>query len=247
LRVEPGMARFNLERGESALTILCPKDMKRVAGHSLETHRLQLVSYIRANPGFQTTFEPWVCNVDEEVPIVRRMCRAAEVTGTGPMAAVAGTIAQLVVEDLVSAGAPYAMADNGGDIYARCPSGVTVGIYNGRRKKAGLAMEMPPRAGGWSVCTSSGTIGPSISLGCSDAAVVVGTNASVCDAAATAMGNRVRGEDGLESCFDFLFGIKAVEGAIVMVGEKIATWGELPELRRAIIPEDKITRGQTNC
>jgi len=118
-----------------------------------------------------------------------------------------------------------------------------VGIYGGRGRLADLALEMPARPGCWSVCTSSGRIGHSISLGCADAAVVVGTDGAVCDAAATALGNRVQDEAGLNSCFDFLSGVGAVEGALVLTGRHLATWGRLPPLRRARVPGERITRG----
>jgi len=226
------------------MTLLCPKGTKPVAVQSLEAHRRNLVAYMERNPDFKTAMEPWKIDVDGEEEVVRRMCAASALVELGPMSAVAGTLAQLVTEDLLSAGARYALADNGGDIFARCPRGVTVGIYGGRGELGELALKMPPRTDGWSVCTSSGTVGPSISLGCADAAVTVGNDGAVCDAAATALGNRVRSEEGLESCFKFLSGVGAVEGALVLVGRRLAKWGRLPPLCRARVPDWKVTRGR---
>jgi ApbE superfamily uncharacterized protein (UPF0280 family) len=238
------MARFHLERGESALTLFGPEQSKPVAEQALAHHRRQLLAYIESNPEFRTTLDPWEIDVRGEGELVRRMCSASKKVSLGPMSAVAGTLAQLIVEDLQSAGTPYALADNGGDIYACCHRSITIGIFGGQGKLAKLAFEIPPGEKGWSVCTSSGTIGPSISLGCADAAVVVGTDGAVCDASATALGNVVTGEHGLESCFNFLSGVECVDGAMVLVGKKIATWGELPPIRQAAVPQDIITRGR---
>ncbi len=224
--------------------MFCPEQSKPVAEQSLGRHRRELLAYIESNPEFRTTLDPWEIDISGEGEIVRRMCSASKKVNLGPMSAVAGMLAQLIVEDLQSAGTPYALVDNGGDIYARCPRSVTVGIFGGQGKLAELAFEIHPGEKGWSVCTSSGTVGPSISLGCADAAVVVGTDGAVCDASATALGNMVMGEHGLESCFNFLSGVECVDGAMVLVGKKIATWGELPPLRQAAVPHDIITRGR---
>ncbi len=89
------------------------------------------------------------------------------------MSAVAGVIAKFAVEAMMEAGATYAVVDNGGDISILNDQPVLVGIYAGASPIRDLAFEVPSRAKPLGICTSSGTVGPSISFGCADAATVI--------------------------------------------------------------------------
>ena len=161
------------------------------------------------------------------------------------MASVAGAFAEACLRDMVHAGAEEAIVDNGGDIAFLIREPVRVGIFAGASKAGNLAFELEPRPEPFGICTSSGTVGPSFSYGRADAAVVISPNPVLADAAATALGNRVKGGDDLGSCFDFMESLHEIEGAMVIVGDKVALWGKLPGIVKAEVDAGLITRGKT--
>ena len=167
-----------------------------------------------------------------EIPeIVRRLIESTEQFGIGPMAAVAGTLAELAVEAMRDAGATYAMVDNGGDIALLSDREVLVGIYAGPSPFSNkIALRLAPSPALQAVCTSSGTVGHSISFGIADAATVVGTSASLADAAATALGNAVTDAREIKAAFRAISNVAGITGALVIHKDLLATWGNLPEL-----------------
>ncbi len=129
------------------------------------------------------------------------MAERSAAFGIGPMAAVAGAIAGFAVQAMTDEGATYAVVDNGGDICILNDQPLLVGIYAGPSPIRDLAFEIPARTGPLGICTSSGTVGPSISFGFADAAVAVSQDVALADAAATALGNAVSATGPLEGCF----------------------------------------------
>lgn len=160
----------------------------------------------------------------------------------GPMSSVAGAIASFAVLSMAKAGASYAMVENGGDISMINDRTVLVGIYSGQSPVKNLALQIPARDRPLGICTSSGTVGPSISFGWADAATVVANDAALADCAATALGNAVTRNGPLEGCFDAVIS-EGVIGALVIRGPEIAVWGNLPRLVKARIDPELITKG----
>ncbi|ADE36757.1 UPF0280 family protein [Methanohalophilus mahii] len=215
----------------------------KAAKKAIVFHRSLLENYIRRDPYFQITLEPHSCY--EDAPeVVRRMIDASNTMDLGPMSAVAGTIASLAVEAMVEAGASFAMVDNGGDIAYITDRQIVVGIYAGESaaKDVGFVLEPVDSVAG--ICTSSGTVGPSISFGMADAAVVFSENVSLADSAATALSNATdTGKKAVEKAFKVLDGIKGIDGALVVQGKYIGMRGNIPDLRRASVDFDCITKG----
>jgi hypothetical protein len=176
--------------------------------------------------------------------IARRMAAAAALAGVGPMAAVAGAIAQVTVEALVAAGARHVIMDNGGDIVLRIDRPVTIGIFTGPAKIRDIALRFEPRPGIFAVCTSSGTVGHSLSFGCADAATVIADSGCLADAAATALGNRVREktEAAISAAIQASL-LPEVEGALVVAGERLGMGGILPQIVRAAVDSRIISKG----
>jgi hypothetical protein len=141
------------------------------------------------------------------------------------MAAVAGAIAELVGRDLLSR-SKQVIVENGGDVFVRTRQPVIMGIYAG---SSPLSRHIGLRVGGGGtpvgVCTSSGTIGHSLSLGAADAVCVVSPNCALADAAATAIGNRVNSAADISEAIAFGRGIGNVEGVVIIVGGRIGCWG----------------------
>jgi len=169
-----------------------------------------------------------------EIPeIARRMIDAAGEFGIGPMSAVAGALAEFAVEAMRDAGAAYAMVDNGGDIALITDREVLVGIYAGESQFSNkIALRIKPSASLVGVCTSSGTVGHSISFGSADAATVISASASLSDAAATALCNTVTDAQSIAEAFHSINHVASIEGALVIYKEMLATWGTIPELVR---------------
>lgn len=213
-----------------------------VAKGAIIASRLQLEEFISGDPLFQLTLEPYDLPVDDAPPIVKRMCHASSLFNVGPMAAVAGAIAASAVEAMVEAGAAYAVVDNGGDIAICSDEPVLVGIYAGASPIKNLALEIPPTKGILGVCSSSGTVGPSISFGCADVATVISSDPAIADAGATALGNAVTPDVSLEECFRVVDRNEVI-AALVIRGEEMAVWGDMPPIQRARVGYDLITKG----
>ena len=235
--------RHHFEKKESIVTFLCKSQYIRIGQKSLLNSRRILENYIQKNPEFATTHLPFRPSKDAP-ELIRRMCKNAEKVNVGPMAAVAGTLAEESLKAILGAGAKEAVVDNGGDIALFIQKPVNIGIFAGNSPISELAFEVNPRDEPFGICTSSGTVGHSFSYGKADAAVVVSSNIGLADAAATALGNRVKGEEDLNGCFNFLEEVPEIEGALVIYHDRIALWGELPRLIKSRVDVNLITRGE---
>jgi ApbE superfamily uncharacterized protein (UPF0280 family) len=120
------------------------------------------------------------------------------------------------------------VVENGGDCYLKVDTELQIGVFAGRSELSDrLALRIKPEQTPLGVCTSSGTVGLSLSLGCADAVTVVARSAALADAAATAMGNQVQQEDDIHKAISLAQEIEGVEGAIVILGDQIGAWGEV--------------------
>ena len=77
------------------------------------------------------------------------------------------------------------------------------------------------------VSTSSSTIGHSLSFGNTDAVCIVADSASIADAAATALGNRIKDKLSFNREIALINDWKDIRGGIVIVGNQMATWGNI--------------------
>ena len=207
-------------------------------------HRTLLEAYIERHPEFRTALTP--IGLLPDAPLVaRRMAEAACRTGVGPMAAVAGAIAQLAAEAALADGAAEAIVENGGDIYLASSQAITVGLYTGTESVASnLAFAVDPALLPLAVCSSSGRMGHSASLGDCDLATVVATSAALADAAATLACNLVRAPRDVDCALAQVSGIAGIQGVLLVKGDRVGLAGELPRLVKnadASTP-DKVTR-----
>lgn len=188
--------------------------------------RHQLERYLADRPQIQTSLEPYLLEADAPL-ILRKMARAGNQVGVGPMAAVAGAIAEAVGLFLLDY-ANEVIVENGGDIFICVKEPVNIGIHAGNSPLSGkLALRVEPARTPLGVCTSSATVGPSLSLGGADAAVVISSSTSLADAAATALGNMVKSPDDFQAALDYIRDIDSISGALLIYGDKIAAWGEV--------------------
>ncbi|NWF95045.1 MAG: UPF0280 family protein [Candidatus Thorarchaeota archaeon] len=237
------MRRTHISIGETYATLLSEPEFVRPAEQAVAEARRSIVGYLRSHAEFGDSLEP--VRVSDTAPaIVQHMANAASTMRVGPMAAVAGAIAQYVVERLVDLGAEHVVFDNGGDIAMFLSHPVVVGVYAGEHAMRQLGMRVTDTGRLLSICTSSGTVGHSLSFGVSDAATVFADDAALADAAATALGNRV--SDSSPQTIEYALRATAasgLRGMMVLVGETIGIHGIIPEFVRADVRQELISRG----
>lgn len=218
---------FTVVMKESDLYVRATRNLRRKALKALLKHRSSLEEYIERQPEFLTSLKPLVVGQDAPL-IVRTMAEAAEKAGVGPMAAVAGAIAEYVGMGLL----PFSrevIVENGGDIFLKTQKTRSIGIYAGEASPftGKLALKVEPQETPLGICTSAGTVGHSLSFGRCDAAILVSPSASLADAAATAVGNAVQTADDVPKGIDLARGIPGIKGAVVIKGDRIGVWGEI--------------------
>lgn len=188
--------------------------------------RGHIAGYIRSNPEFATTLTPWPSPIVAP-GIVGTMIRAGQLAGVGPMAAVAGAVAGFVGRGLL-AYSRQVVVENGGDLFLNTDGPVVAGLFAG---DSPLNMKMGIRLantrGGLGLCTSSGTVGHSLSTGRADAACVLARSCALADAAATAIGNRIITPKDIEPAITFGRSIPGVLGIVVVLGSEIGAWGQV--------------------
>jgi len=227
------LVRRHFELKETAVTILAGERFVPIAERAIFETREVIERFIRTNPLFRDTLEPYD-EPEDAPPVIKRMCDAARKAEVGPMAAVAGAIAEKALQTMIDAGARQAAVDNGGDIALFLSEPLDVGIFVPNPRFAGLGLHCEPTEEAFGICTSSRSVGHSISFGIADAATIISKNVTLADACATRLGNAVTVDDEMviKEALDDVMGIKGVDGAMVIVGEHIAFKGSVPRLMR---------------
>lgn len=224
------LVSFNVTFKETDLYIRAVKDLHNEAIMVVKEKRAQLEEYIQRHPLFLHSLEPLTVG-DDEADVVKIMAWAGLTAGVGPMAAVAGTIAELVGKELLKY-SPEVIVENGGDIFLKISKKRNIGIYAGQSPLSGrIALEIKPGMTPGGICTSSGTVGPSLSLGLADAVVVYSHSAALADAAATSVGNMVKSEDDISYALERGRKIEGVRGLLIIMDDKMGAWGSMRLLK----------------
>ncbi len=213
---------------ETDVQILTDKPIDRnFIKQKIRSYRQDIQNYIARDKRFLTALKPIEIELKAK-PIVKQMSKAAKRAGVGPMAAVAGAIAQFLGKDLLRKGYKEVIIENGGDIFLATRRIRTIAIYGGERKICNkLYLKIKPRQTPLGICTSSGTIGHSLSFGYADSVVILAKNASLADAVATACANRVTSIETLRDALNFAKSIRGVSGVIIILGDNLISWGEI--------------------
>jgi len=210
----------------------------------IRRQRRALETYIERHPEFGSSLGPLelLAGAPE---VARRMQAAAAVTGVGPMAAVAGTMAHLAVDAARSAGAGEAIVENGGDIFLYSTAIVTVALYAGNNPLSGkLALRVYPQRMPLAICSSSSLMGHSLSFGVCDLATVVAPDGALADAAATLACNLVKSPRDVPGVLERIAALERICGVLIIKADKVGVAGDLPELIRHNDPtfSNKITK-----
>jgi uncharacterized protein len=205
----------------------CTKtDLRQMIEERVLFHRNLLERYISARPEFQRSLVPVEADLLAP-PIVKAMIEASTAIGVGPMACIAGAMAEFVGKDIEGFSEEYIL-ENGGDIALKTDRERTVVIYANKSAYSGkIGIRLNPRREPYGVCTSSGTVGPSLSFGKADAVCVVGESALFADGLATLVGNMVKKADDIEAALEAGRGFQGITGVIVVMGDKLGAWGSL--------------------
>ncbi|MBC7324461.1 MAG: UPF0280 family protein, partial [Moorella sp. (in: Bacteria)] len=182
------MLHFRVVIQETDLDIAVRKErfsaeLVKAAQKATRECRRPLEEYIRQEPAFARALTPYEV-APTAPPVVREMARAGMMAGVGPMAAVAGAIAECVGRTLARYSKDV-IVENGGDIFLRSTRIRRIGIFAGKSPLSyRLALEIRPDFSPLGICTSSGTVGHSLSFGKADAVVVLSPSAALADAVA---------------------------------------------------------------
>ena len=218
---------FEVREKETDLGISAERNLEVQAREAVLNYRAELERYIEHHPEFFSSLEP--VPVREDAPaIVRAMADSAEKVAIGPMAAVAGAVAEYVAKELMVF-SRQVIVENGGDIFLATAGPRILGIYAGERSPftGKLAIELPAAPEGLGVCTSSGTVSHSLSFGGSDAAIIIAESGAMADAVATATGNILKGPGDIARAVEFARSVEGVRGVLALAGETLGSWGEI--------------------
>ncbi|MGM0366762.1 MAG: UPF0280 family protein [Actinomycetota bacterium] len=181
---------------------------------------------IAANPSFRKS----ICPVKQNPSypsIINEMIKKSAIFGVGPMASVAGAVCDFAGRKLISQCSTI-IIENGGDIFIKSDHDIVAGIYaEGRGISDKLKLKIDHRDTPCGLCSSSGVLGHSLSLGKSDLASVMATTAIAADAAATSMANRISAAGDIQAAIDEFRKKPGIRGLLAIKDKKIGLWGRM--------------------
>jgi ApbE superfamily uncharacterized protein (UPF0280 family) len=221
-----GLESFTVAVKETDLFISAARKLEKEALDAAAQARYILETYIKQRPEFQTSLVPIADDLFAP-PLVKAMLQAAAACSVGPMAAVAGAVADFVGAKLLKHSSEV-IVENGGDIFFNISRPITVGILAGSSplsERIGIKIEAVDTPFG--ICTSSGTVGPSLSFGTADAVTIRARTATLADAAASAVGNAVKTADDIQKALDLGQSLGCIDGMVIIKGDKLGVWGNM--------------------
>ena len=217
---------FRVAVEQTDLAISCSLPLARLARDAVVQARQQVLHAIDQQPAFATSLSP-IDVPDAAPPLAHTMASAAAAWSVGPMAAVAGAIAQSVGRALAQQ-ADHVVVENGGDAFVLSPNPVRFALYAGHGSPFAERITFSVDAsGGLGVCTSSGRVGPSLSFGNADAVVAISPDAAIADAAATSLANRIQGPGDVEPLVRRESERGALTGLIACCADRFGAWGAI--------------------
>lgn len=234
-----GLHRLRYHLRESQCTIITDRlEALKAAVSAIKSHRIELEEYIKGSPVFQMALDP--IEVEGGPEAVELMAEASKRAGVGPMAAVAGVLADLAVEEMIGAGAKVAVVENGGEAYFISDRPIDIAIKAGETplsKRVGFRLKEFPIG----VATSSGLFSHALSFGEAEAVTIFAENAGIADAAATAVANTVKGDDEervVETAVELGLTIEGVRGVFILYRGHVGLGGKVPTII-GVNPDDE--------
>ncbi|MFC1571127.1 UPF0280 family protein [Candidatus Margulisiibacteriota bacterium] len=220
------LTRFEVIENETDLLILARDNLYGAARDAVSQYRSQIEQYIATDPHFEKSFSP--VKIQKDAPlIIKEMAAAAKQAKVGPMAAVAGALAEFVGKDLLKF-SDEIIIENGGDLFLKINQPRKVGVHAGKSPLSGkIALEIEPGKSPLSICTSSGTVGHSFSFGKADAVIVIAKSACLADAAATAIGNEVKEITDIDHALKLAKKIRGLDGVLIIKDDQMGALGKV--------------------
>ncbi|MBW2092382.1 MAG: UPF0280 family protein [Deltaproteobacteria bacterium] len=222
-----GLTDFEVRVEQTDLLIRAERNLSQEALELVIQGRNRIAAWAENHDAFLTSLAPLPESPLAPSP-VKEMLSASRKADVGPMAAVAGGLAEFVGRGLLSFSSKGVIVENGGDIFVSVTSEIVVGLFAGMSSLSlRLGLTVSPDQTPLGICTSSRTVGHSFSLGKTDAATVMADSGALADAAATALGNRVERVQDIEPALNWVLTLDGVRGAAVVLGENIGLLGDL--------------------
>jgi len=221
------MAHLSIQETDLLILTDRPLNKRWLKGRVL-SYRRDLQNYIARDRRFLTALKPIAIELNAP-DIIKVMANAARITNVGPMAAVAGAIAQLLGYDLLNKGYKQVIIENGGDIFlSKQTKERVVSIFAGNSKFSGkLNLLIKADNTPCGICTSSATFGHSLSFGNADCVVILARDAALADATATAVCNLIKSRDNLKKGIKFARNISGVFAALIVIDDYLSLWGDV--------------------
>ncbi|MBO5933372.1 MAG: UPF0280 family protein [Bacteroidaceae bacterium] len=226
-----GRRSFSVKYKETDLWIGVDKDsyspfMQDEALSIIIKLRNLMDSYLLLDPEYKTSLVPYFPQTPAPQIFhdMSAVCKRSEI---GPMSAVAGAVAKYTALELKQK-FPYReiMVENGGDIYIDIKEDIDIAVFAGQSPLSNrVGLHIPASVSPVGVCTSSGTVGPSLSFGKADAVMIVCKDVLLADSYATAMANRVKTTADIESVIDYISVRSDILGALIVKDDKMAVTG----------------------
>lgn len=203
------------------------EEMKTVAAEKTEALRKKLDDYIKTEPFFKKSLKPFT-PAETAPDEAKEMAAATEIAGVGPMAAVAGLFAREVGEAILQNFSVEEMViENGGDIFALLKEELVLSVFAGESPLSErIGLVIPAETGKIGICTSAGTVGPSLSFGKADAVVVICKDAVLADAFATAFGNKVKTPNDVEKAINQSEKFAEILSMLIVCEDRVGIRGE---------------------
>ena len=224
--MEPaGLTCFEVRAKESDLYICAETDLTDAAENLLIGVRWELESYIGTHPRFAESYVPVQVEVDAPA-IVQQMARAAWRANVGPMAAVAGAVAEHVARGLAEHSANV-IVENGGDVYIVGDEERVVALWADQPGVDLIGLRIPAGMQPVAVCTSSAKVGPSLSFGSADAVTAIAHDGALADAVVTALANTVHGAQDIPRAVEAAKLVPGVFGVLATIDGHVGAWGSI--------------------
>jgi ApbE superfamily uncharacterized protein (UPF0280 family) len=225
------LIKYHYKYKETTGTIISDiKKAVKVAEQALLDNRKEIEKYIQKNPLFLNSLKP--IKIDKAPIVAKKMCEATEKAEVGPMAAIAGVLADLAVDAMIVSGAQVAVVEDGGEASAISNTSIDIGLLAGSNtlsKRLGFRLEKFPIG----LATSSGKYSHALSFGEADAVTIFAETAGLADAVATSVGNIIKGNNKNKAIKQGLkkgMSIKGVKGVFIIFDDKVGQAGKIPRL-----------------
>lgn len=230
LHNKKGLVSFEISVKQTNLNIQAKSDLSAMAVRAVLECRNHIENTINAWPEFAASLIP--LHYAGPCPrIISDMLNAGRLANVGPMAAVAGAVAEYTGRALLKYSREI-VVENGGDIFIKSDTDTIFSIY---AKDSPFSMttgiRVQAQESSYGMCTSSGTLGHSKSLGTADAASVMADSCPLADAAATALGNIIKKPSDIQKAIDTIKSISGIRGIVAIKGDHIGLWGDLQIVR----------------